>query len=164
MSTELIPANSPAFEYVYVANQRCECGGYFAAVRQELRTPPSGPVDRITGRCQACQAERIFDFDIRSFFGQFERYDRFRQTDAHFKEAMACIRQGQWAEAEAALHRVVDPEEGEPAFAWGYYHLGRVLYMQGRVDEARACLERAAEIQPLELDIQEVLAHLAGKR
>ena len=29
--TDLIPANSPSFEYVYVANQRCECGRTFRA-------------------------------------------------------------------------------------------------------------------------------------
>lgn len=160
MEPEIVPVNSPAFEYVYVANQRCECGGYFAAIRQELRMLPSGPIDHITGRCQLCQAERAFDFDIHSFFGQIERYDRFRQTDAHFKEAMVCVREQRWAEAEAALRLVVDPDEGEPAFAWGYYHLAQVLRVQGRLGEARLMLERAAAIQPLEPEIQELLALL----
>ncbi len=155
-----ILTNSPAFEYVYVANQRCECGGYFAAVRQELCTLPSGPIDRITGRCESCRAERVFEFDIGSFFGRFELYDRFRQTEAHFREAMVCVRQQRWAEAEAELRLVIDPEEGEPSFAWGYYHLGQVLRMQGRTAEARLCLERAAAIQPLEPDIREGLERL----
>jgi len=154
----LIPANSPGFEYVYVANQRCECGGYFATVSQELRNPPSGPVDRLRARCESCGAERAFDFDIGSFFGQFERYGRFQQTEDRFREAMAHLRAGRLAEAEAALRVVVDPQEGEPAFAWGYYHLGRVLLMRGRAEEAVEALERAASIQPLEPDIYEALS------
>jgi len=150
---ELIPINSPSFEYVYVANQRCACGGSFAVVRQELHTSPSGPVDRIVARCETCGEERAFDFDIGSFFGRFEEYSRFHQTDDHFREAMRRVRAGQLPQAEAALRQVVDPEEGEPAFAWGHYHLGMVLLLQGRLDEAVACLERAAALQPLEPDI-----------
>jgi tetratricopeptide (TPR) repeat protein len=154
-----IITNSPAFEYVYVANQRCDCGGRFAAAGQELRNTPTGPVDRITGRCAACSEGRIFDFDISSFFGQFERYDLFRQTDAHFQEAMVHVRAQQWEEAEAALRRVIDPEEGEPAFAWAHFHLGAVLLCRGRAEEAVAQLETAALIQPLEADIHEMLGN-----
>ncbi len=153
-----IPTNSIEFEYVYVANQRCACGGYFAAVRQELRQGPAGPVDVLTARCEGCGAERIFEFDIRSFFGQWEKYGRFRQTDGHFREAMQHLRAGKLEEAEAALRQVVDAEEGEPAFAWGHYHLGRVLLLEGRAEEACAHLERAVLIQPLEPDIHDVLA------
>jgi len=155
MGDTLIPANSIAFEYVYVANQRCDCGGYFAAARQELR---AGPVDRLTGRCESCGAERAFDFDVSSFFGQFEKYARFHQTEDRFRAAMGHLRAGRLAEAEADLRLVLDPEEGEPAFAWAHYHLGRVLLMQDRPDEALAHLERAAAIQPLEPDIYEGLA------
>ena len=106
---DLIVANSPAFEYVYVANQRCACGGHFAVVCQELR---AGPVDRLTGRCELCGEETAFDFDIGSFFGQFEKYSRFHQTDDRFREAMAHIHAGRWGEAEAALQQAVDEEEG----------------------------------------------------
>lgn len=154
-----IPANSIEFEYVYVANQRCACGGYFAAVRQELRQGPAGPVDILTARCEGCGAERSFEFDIHSFFAQWETYGRFRQTDQWFQDAMSHLSAGKLAEAEAALRQVVDAEEGEPAFAWGHYHLGRLLLMGGRAEEARAHLERAVAIQPLEPDIHEALAH-----
>jgi tetratricopeptide (TPR) repeat protein len=153
-----IPTNSIEFEYVYVANQRCSCGGYFVAVRQELRQRPSGPVDYLIARCEGCGAERSFEFDLRSFFGQWERYGRFRQTEERFREAMSQWRAGRLAEAEAALRRVVDAEEGEPAFAWGHYHLGCILLLEGRAEEARFHLERAAAIQPLEPDIHEALA------
>jgi tetratricopeptide (TPR) repeat protein len=154
----LIPANSPSFEYVYVANQRCDCGGVFATVRQELCGSPSSPVDRIVGCCETCGAERTFDFDVHSFFGQFEKYSHFHQTDDRFREAMAHVRAGRLAEAEAALRRVVDPEEGEPAFAWGRHHLGMVLLRQERPDEAVVHLEQAQALQPLEPDIYEGLA------
>ncbi|MGB9774942.1 MAG: tetratricopeptide repeat protein [Anaerolineae bacterium] len=153
-----IPVNSIEFEYVYVANQRCACGGYFAAVRQELRRGPAGPVDVLTARCEGCGAERTFEFDVGSFFGQWEKYGRFRKTDQWFREAMAHWSAGRLAEAEEALRQVVDAKEGEPAFAWGHYHLGRVLLLEERVEEARAHLERAAVIQPLEPDIREALA------
>ncbi len=162
-----IRANSIGFEYVYVANQRCGCGGYFAVVSQALRMSPSGATDHLVARCEACGAERTFDFDISSFFGQFEKYDRFRQTEDRFREAMAYLRAGRLAEAEAALREVVDPEEGEPAFAWAYYHLGRVLLMRGRAAEAADVLEWAAAIQPLEPKIREALGkacRAAGRR
>ncbi len=159
-SDALIPANSPSFEYVYVANQRCDCGGYFAAARQELRTLPSGPCDRITARCETCGAEKVFEFDIGSFFGEFERYGRFHQTDDRFREAMEHVRAGEMSKAEVALREVIDPEEGEPAFAWGYYHLGMVLVAQGRAEEALGYLERAAAIQPLEPDIIREMARV----
>lgn len=155
---ETIPVNSIEFEYVYVANQRCACGGYYVAVRQELRRGPSGPVDHLVARCEGCGDERAFEFDIRSFFGQWEKYGRFRRTDERFRDAMAHLRAGRLAEAEAALRQVVDAEEGEPAFAWGHYHLGCVLLLEGRAEEARLYLERAAAIQPLEPDIHEALA------
>ena len=151
----LIPTNSVTFEYVYVANQRCECGGYFATVSQELRTRPSGPVDHLIARCEACGAERAFDFDISSFFGQFEKYGHFQQVDDRFQEAMAHLRAGRLTEAAATLQRVVDAEEGEPFFAWGHYHLGRVLLLQGRAEEALSHLQQAAAIQPLEPEICE---------
>ncbi|MBN1953485.1 MAG: tetratricopeptide repeat protein [Anaerolineae bacterium] len=154
-----IPANSPAFEYVYVANQRCDCGDCFAVVSQELCNTPGGPIDRVTGRCKGCGAERSFDFDIHSFFGDFEKYDRFRQTDQHFRAAMAHVRERRLEEAETALRQVVDPEEGEPAFAWGHYHLAQVLFMSGRPEKALEHLQRAAAIQPLEADIYTGLAH-----
>ncbi len=153
-----IPANSIEFEYVYVANQRCSCGGYFAARSQELRRGPEGPVDHLIARCEACGAERAFDFDIRTFFGQWEKYGRFRETEEFFRAAMRHLKAGELAEAEGALRRVVDAEEGEPAFAWGHYHLGVVLLVADRAEEALPHLERAAAIQPLEPDIHEALA------
>jgi len=153
-----IPANSIEFEYVYVANQRCDCGGYFVALRQELRQGPAGPVDVLIACCEDCGAERTFEFDIGSFFGQWEKYGRFRQTDQWFRDAMSHLIAGRLAEAETALRQVVDAEEGEPAFAWGHYHLGCVLLLEGRAEEARAYLERAVAIQPLEPEIHQALA------
>lgn len=155
---EPIPANSIEFEYVYVANQRCVCGGYFSTVRQELRRGPTSPVDYLTARCEACGAERTFEFDIHTFFGQWEKYGRFGETDESFRAAMRHMRAGGVAEAEAALRRVVDAEEGEPAFAWGHYYLGVALLAEHRVQEALVHLERAVAIQPLEPDIHEALA------
>ncbi|MCS7282306.1 MAG: tetratricopeptide repeat protein [Anaerolineae bacterium] len=154
-----IPVNSIEFEYVYVANQRCLCGGYFSTVRQELRQAPSGPVEHLWARCERCGSETFFDFDIRSFFGQWEKYGRFQKVDDHFRTAMNHLRAGHLAEAEMALRRVVDPEEGEPYFAWGHFHLGTVLLLEGRLEEAREHLEQAAAIQPLEPEIHEVLGH-----
>lgn len=157
MTGTAVVVNSPAFEHVYVANQRCACGGYFVTVRQELRTTTEGPVDRLIARCERCGAERAFEFDIRSFFGQVERYGCFQQTDEWFREAMRHIRAGRLSQAEAALRQVVDPEEGEPAFGWAHYHLGMVLLAQHRSEEAVEHLERAMALQPLEWDIWEGL-------
>jgi tetratricopeptide (TPR) repeat protein len=152
------PANSVKFEYVYVANQRCECGGRFKVVSQELLgVSGGGPVDRVNAVCQACEEAVSFNFDISSFFGKFDEYDRFDHTEGLFREAMEHVRSGKWAEAEAALKRAVNPDEGEPAFAWAHYHLGMVLLMQNRPQEALSHLQRAAEIQPLEPDIEDGL-------
>jgi tetratricopeptide (TPR) repeat protein len=152
-----IRTNSPAFEYVYVANQRCDCGSYFAVIKQELRTPYTDPLDVLTARCEGCGAERTFVFDISSFFGDPDKYARFNATDDHFRRAMELLDESQWDEAEAALRQVIEPEEGEPRFAWAHYHLGRVLLQRLRPQEAIACLELAAEIQPLEPLIYEEL-------
>ncbi len=157
MSSELIPANSPSFEYVYVANQRCECGGWFTTLRQELHQTSSGPVDRIIARCDKCSTERSFDFDIHTFFAQFDKYARFLHTEAQFREAMDHIRAGRLSDAASALRQVVDPEEGEPAFAWAHYHLARVLLLQGQTGDALVHLEQAAAIQPLEPEMHQVL-------
>ena len=156
---DLIPVNSPVFEYVYVSIQRCPCGGYFVAQRQELLTGPTGPVDRLIARCRKCGAEQGFDFDIRSFFGQPEKYDRFRRTDSLFRQAMEHVRAGRMAQAEADLRQVVDPQEGEPALAWGHFHLGMTLLVQSRADEALVHLERAAALQPLEPEIRRRLGY-----
>lgn len=159
MAQSPIVTNSIEFEYVYVANQRCPCGGYFSTVRQELRQTPAGPVDHLIARCERCGVEASFDFDIRSFFGQWDKYGRFRQVDAHFREAMDHLRAGRLTEAEAALQQVVDPDGGEPSFAWGHFHLGMVLLLEQRPQEALEHLRQAAEIQPLEPDIHEALGH-----
>lgn len=157
---QAILVNSLAFEYVYVANQRCQCGGYFAALSQQLRNTPSGPVDRINAGCQECGAERAFDFNISSFFGEFEEYARFHDTDDHFREAMEHQRAGRIDQAEQALRRVIDPQRGEPAFAWAHFHLAMVLLRQGETEEALAHLERAAAIQPLEPKIHQALGQV----
>lgn len=159
MTRSPIPTNSIEFEYVYVANQRCPCGGYFSTVRQELRQTPSGPVDHLVARCERCGVETSFDFDIRSFFGQWEKYGRFHRVDARFREAMDHLRAGRLNEAEAALQQVVDPSEGEPFFAWGHFHLGMVLLLEQRPQEALEHLKQAAEIQPLEPEIREALGY-----
>jgi len=107
--------------------------------------------------CVSCGQERYFDFDVGSFFGDFEKYGRYRETEAHFQQAVVYIQAQDWPAAEEELRRVVDPEEGEPAFAWAHYHLGMVLLMQRRVTEALPHLEHAVAILPLEADIHEGL-------
>jgi tetratricopeptide (TPR) repeat protein len=114
-------------------------------------------VDRLIARCEGCSVERSFEFDISSFFGQFDKYAGYHQTDDLFRQAMRHVSADRMNQAEEALRRVVDPEEGEPAFAWGHYHLGVVLFVQGRLDEAATHLEQAITIQPLEPEIQEAL-------
>ncbi|MGD1991580.1 MAG: tetratricopeptide repeat protein [Anaerolineae bacterium] len=152
-----IPTNSLAFEYVYVANQRCACGGHYAVTHQRLGRAGSGPVDQLTAACEACDVERTFTFNISSFFGEFEKYNRFQQTEERFRRAMVFIRAGELDQAEKILQQVVDPEEGEPAFAWAHFHLGNVLMRQGSVEAALMHLERAAAIQPLAPVIHEAL-------
>lgn len=155
-----IPVNSATFEYVYVANQRCECGGRYKVMRQELLTFEGMPVDRLAVVCTSCDQERHFEFDVSSFFGDFEKYGRYRETEAHFQQAVVHIQARDWPAAEEELRRVVDPEEGEPAFAWAHYHLGMVLLMQKRVAEALPHLEHAVAIQPLEADMHEGLGRV----
>ncbi|MDY7039295.1 MAG: hypothetical protein SVX38_00340 [Chloroflexota bacterium] len=69
MPQQPIQVNDIRSEYVYVANQRCPCGGDYAVVRQSLMlTAP--PTDHLECRCRKCGQERAFVFDIGSFFGQ----------------------------------------------------------------------------------------------
>lgn len=152
-----IPANSVTFEYVYVANQRCECGGLYNVKSQELVNASSSPVDRLSAQCGKCNAARDFNFDISSFFGKLEAYDSFKQVDDLFRQAMNHIRANEFAKAETLLRRIIDPSEGEPAFAWAHFHLGMVLLMLSRTKEAIEHLEQALAIQPLEPDIHEGL-------
>jgi tetratricopeptide (TPR) repeat protein len=152
-----IRTNSPSFEYVYVANQRCPCGGYFNVTRQELLNTPAGPVDRLLAECKQCDTERAFEFDISSFFGDFDKYAHFFPVDKSFRAAMEHIQAGRLAQAESLLRQVVDPQTGEPAFAWGHYHLGQVLLTKDRPTEGLEHLQRAAEIQPLEPNIHRAL-------
>ena len=152
-----IKVNSPEFEYVYVANQRCPCGGDYTIVRQALMltTPPS---DRLECRCQQCDRERVFVFDIGSFFGQSEKYGRFAKTDRHFHEALLRLRIGQLTQAEERFLRVIDPDEGEPNFAWALFYLGSLYLELERPAEAYEYLSRAVDIQPLDAPLHQMLA------
>jgi tetratricopeptide (TPR) repeat protein len=152
-----IKVNSPEFEYVYVANQRCPCGGDYTVVRQELmHTTP--PTDYLECRCQKCDQERTFAFDISSFFGHFEKYGRFVETDRQFHEALLQLKMGQLAQAEEAFLRVIDPDEGEPNFAWGLFYLGSLYLALERPAEAYEYLSRAVAIQSLDAPLHQMLA------
>lgn len=152
-----IKTNSTHFEYVYIAGQRCECGGRYAFLKQSLLTGPP-PIDRLDCRCRQCGRERAFDFDIGSFFGQIDKYGRFEETDRAFHEALAHLKAGELVDAEQGFLRVIDPDEGEPNFGIALFYLGGLYLKLNQPDRAYEYLARAANIQPLEPAYHQLLA------
>lgn len=149
---ELIPANSLTFELAYVAASHCECGGTYQAQSQQLLFANDLPIDRIQARCERCGQSRDFYFDIHSFYGQGDQYNRFETTAAALRSAVEAIHAHQWAAAEAQLRQAVDPQSGEPALGWGHYHLGMVLLVQGRHEEGLAQIQEALRWHPGEAE------------
>ena len=152
-----IKANSTRFEYIYLASQRCGCGGRYTFLRQSLLMGPP-PTDRLDCRCQQCGRERAFDFDISSFFGQVAKYGRFEETDRAFREALAHLKAGELVDAEQGFLRAIDPDEGEPNFGLALFYLGGLYLNLNQLDRAYEYLARAADIQPLESAYHQLLA------
>ncbi len=151
---ELIPANSVTFELAHIAAQRCTCGGHYHVKSQQQLLANELPIDRVRAVCEACGAERAFYFDIHTFYGDPDAYDRFAATEAALRAGIAAIHAHNWAAAEAHLRRAVDPVEGEPAFGWGHYHLGMVLLAQGRYAEGLTHIEAAIRWIPGEPEFE----------
>ncbi len=151
-SMELIPANSLTFELAYIAASHCECGGTYQAQSQQLLFANDLPIDRVQAQCERCGQSRDFYFDIHSFYGQGDQYQRFEATEAVLRVAVEAIHAQQWTTAEAHLRQVIDPEQGEPAFGWGHYHLGMVLLVQGRHEEGLAQIQAALRWHPGEAE------------
>lgn len=62
---------------------------------------------------------------------------------ARYGLAMAYVNAGQ---ADEALPEFTKLLEAHPDYAAGYYHLGRALEGMGRIDEARAVMEKGVEV------------------
>ncbi len=147
---KLIPANSITFEVVYVQAQRCECGGSYRFESQHLLMADDLPIDRLTAVCEACGTEQNFFFDIHAFYGEEDQESHFERTEVTMRRAIEAIHVQRWTKAEAALRRVIDPEEGEPAFGWAHYHLGMVLLVQERPQEGLEEIRTAVALVPNE--------------
>lgn len=63
-----IEVGSVAEEYAIISRQRCDCGGAFQVIGQQLLTLDDGPHDLIETQCEKCHHSRSFLFDISSFF------------------------------------------------------------------------------------------------
>lgn len=151
---DIIPANSVTFEIAHIMAQRCACDGRYQIKSQQLLLLNDQPIDRIRAVCAQCGAERAFFFDVHTFYGQEDLTDRFEQTEARLREGIAAIHAQDWETAEAHLRRVVDAEEGEPAFGWGHYHLGMVLLVQGQLQEGLAHIQEALHWVPDEPEFE----------
>ena len=149
---EIVKANSITFEIGHTMAQRCECGGRYEIKSQHLVEADGTLLDRIHTECTQCAERRDFYFDISSFYGQPERYNRFEKTEEHLREGLEAIQAQRWRDAEAYLRRVLDPEEGEPDFGWAHYHLGMVLLVQGEHEAGLTEIRRAIEIVPREAE------------
>jgi len=79
---ELIPANSITFEVAHIMAQRCDCASPYVIHSQRLMEINGWPVDCITACCRGCQAERLFFFDIHTFYSQEEQESAFTATQS----------------------------------------------------------------------------------
>ncbi len=159
---ELIPANSFAFELLHIYAQRCECGGRYEVRTQHVLKANGLPIDRITAICTRCGAERDFYFDAHTFYGsEGGTAERFAATERALREGIEAINRGDF---EAALHkmrRVIDPQEGEPAFGWGHYHLGMLLLVRGERQAGYDEIKKAVALVPNEAEFHRGLAKAA---
>lgn len=58
-------------EHLYIRLHHCECGGAFREVMQSLATGPNMEhYDILGAQCMSCKRERLFIFNIGSFFGR----------------------------------------------------------------------------------------------
>ncbi|MFH1549521.1 MAG: hypothetical protein ABIH04_03075 [Planctomycetota bacterium] len=69
-----LPANCVEEEYMYVALQRCECGGPLDTEKQTLVCEDAAPLDVLSTRCSLCSKTRLFRFDISAFYGDLSKY------------------------------------------------------------------------------------------
>lgn len=72
----LLPVNCVEEEYLYVAMQRCECGGHYEHDRQSLTKRGETACDELTVHCVQCRKPRTFSFDISAFFGNLANYGK----------------------------------------------------------------------------------------
>lgn len=72
----LLPANCVEEEYLYVAMQRCPCGGTYEHDMQSLSKRGETPCDELKVHCAQCKKPRAFTFDISAFFGDIEKYGK----------------------------------------------------------------------------------------
>jgi tetratricopeptide (TPR) repeat protein len=153
---KLITANSIMFEAAHITAQYCSCGGRYQADIQRLVIINDQPIDYIAARCERCGETRDFFFDIHTFYDQDEPAratdDPFQATEAALREAGQAIKARRWDEAEKKLHRVLDPQAGEPDFGWGHYHLGMVYLVQERYERGWVHIQRAIELIPHEAE------------
>jgi tetratricopeptide (TPR) repeat protein len=84
-----------------------------------------------------------------------------RNAEAYYGLGMAAAMQEQLAEAVTAFERGVecDPERSDI-----HYALGAVYEELGRVSEARRCFERVLELEPGDVEAQEKLDVLDGRK
>ena len=63
-------------EYVYVATQKCDCGGAWVRVSQSLILDAEKvPFDRLEVQCDACKKAHEFWFNCSRFFGKPPVFD-----------------------------------------------------------------------------------------
>jgi len=72
----MLPANCVEEEYLYVAMQRCPCGGTYEHDMQSLAKRGETPCDELNAHCLQCKKPRTFVFDISAFFGDIEKYGK----------------------------------------------------------------------------------------
>jgi hypothetical protein len=80
----LLPANCVEEEYLYVAMQRCKCGGVYEHDLQSLTKHGETACDELTVHCVQCKKPRAFAFDISAFFGKLENYGKITRPSRLF--------------------------------------------------------------------------------
>ncbi len=74
-------SNSVDEQYIYVALQKCECGGSYHAVSQALLEKEGTPHDRLDAICIDCDTKKAFEFDISRYYGEPSLYHSLNPFD-----------------------------------------------------------------------------------
>ncbi len=152
-----VPVGSFPFELIFVHSQRCPCGGRFEPRHHELVSRPPRELERHDARCEGCDHERAFWFDVTSFVDDPRACRRFQELRHLFQEGLDLV---DAADLDGATLRFAEVVAREPFFGLAHYHLGMIATVGQDWGAAREHLTSAAGLLPLDPTVRQGLSDL----